>query len=89
MVENLVSGCCKSLVLSEVVDGGEGTLVWQKEGSKRGAGVEEEFCNRCQEEQRAKGSGWLATPNGCRLLAQVKPSLKIFPEISENQSKSK
>ena len=65
---------CKSLVLLEVVDGGEGTLVWHKEGSKRGE--EEEVCNQCQEEGRGanKGSGWLATPTGCRLLAQVKPS---------------
>ena len=77
---------CKSLVLLEVVDGGEGTLVWHKEGSKRGE-EEEGVCNQCQEEGRAnKGSGWLATPTGCRLLAQVKPSsqpsLKI--EISDN-----
>ena len=85
-------------MLLEVVDGGEGTLVWQKEASKRGGRFEEEeeeVCNQCQEEERAKeGTGWLATPTGCRLLAQVKPSLKIcenhsksFPKMSENQSK--
>ena len=86
-------GSCKSLVLLEVVDGGEGTLVWHKEGEQevqRGeGGVDQGVCDQCQEERRAAGSGWLATPTGCRLLAQVKPSLKIFPEISENQSKSK
>ena len=79
-------------MLLEVVDGGEGTLVWQKEASKRGGRFEEEeeeVCNQCQEEERAKGGkGWLATPTGCRLLAQVKPSLKIFQKTCENHSRS-
>ena len=38
MVNVKFGGSCKSLVLLEVVDGGEGTLVWHKEGSKRGEG---------------------------------------------------
>ena len=79
---------CKSLVLLEAEDGGEGILVWHKEGSKRGEEEVErggvEVCNQCQEEGRAnKGSGWLATPTGCRLLAQV-----IFiSTFSQNRNK--
>ena len=72
---------CKSLVLLEVVDGGEGTLVWHKEGEQEvqrgGGGVDQGVCDQCQEERRAAGSGWLATPTGCRLLAQVKPKKKM------------
>ena len=67
-------------MLLEVVDGGEGTRVFKGRSSP---GEEEGFdqgCHRCEEERRigceeergAEGSGWLATPNGCRLLAQVK-----------------
>ena len=66
-------------MLLEVVDGGEGTLVWHKEGSSSKDQEEEEVrkrCSQCQEEGRRGGEGWLATPNGCRLLAQVKKSLK-------------
>ena len=60
-------------------------------------GVDQEVsCSRCQEEEERRircqeqeeeerssgeGSGWLATPNGCRLLAQVKIFLK-----SDNKS---
>ena len=57
------------MVLLEVVDGGEGKLV---RVHQEVAGFEEEVCNRCKEESREEGSGWLATPDGCRLLAQVK-----------------
>ena len=60
------------MVLLEVVDGGEGKLV---RVHQEVAGFEEEVCNRCKEESREEGSGWLATPDGCRLLAQVKQSL--------------
>ena len=56
------------MVLLEVVDGGEGKLV---RVHQEVAGFEEEVCNRCKEESREEGSGWLATPDGCRLLAQV------------------
>ena len=68
-------------MLLEVVDGGEGTLVKEV---KRGRVVEEGvWCNQCQEELRAtKGSGWLATPNGCRLLAQV---ILTFSQFSPNK----
>ena len=75
-------------MLLEVVDGGEGTRVFKGRSSpgeggfdqgchrceeERRIGCEEERRIGCQEEERrAEGSGWLATPNGCRLLAQVK-----------------
>ena len=67
-------------MLLEVVDGGEGTRVFKGRSSPGEGGVDQ-ACHRCQEERRigcqeeerrAEGSGWLATPNGCRLLAQVK-----------------
>ena len=63
-------------MLLEVVDGGEGTVVWHKEGERKDQEEEEVSarCSQCQEEGRG-GQGWLATPNGCRLLAQVKKNL--------------
>ena len=66
---------CSRLVLLEVVDGGEAVDQEGKIARHCELDKEDLDCSRCHQ-----GSGWLATPQGCRLLAQVLSQLlQLFP----------
>ena len=75
----------------EVVDGGEAVDQQGKISRHCELDKEDLACSRCHQ-----GSGWLATPQGCRLLAQVLSQLiQLFPQKpnkkfpkKNNQSKS-
>ena len=76
MVNVKFGGSCKSLVLLEVVDGGEAVDQEGKIARHCELDKEDLACSRCHQ-----GSGWLATPQGCRLLAQVLSQLlQLFPQ---------
>ena len=62
-------------MLLEVVDGGEAVDQEGKIARHCELDKEDLACSGCHQ-----GSGWLATPQGCRLLAQVTSQLlQLFP----------
>ena len=72
---------CSRLVLLEVVDGGEAVDQEGKIARHCELDKEDLACSRCHQ-----GSGWLATPQGCRLLAQVLSQLlQLFPQKPNNK----
>ena len=66
-------------MLLEVVDGGEAVDQEGKIARHCELDKEDLACSRCHQ-----GSGWLATPQGCRLLAQVTSQLFFLKNRTTN-----